>query len=99
VHFCPNNPNIFAKVFQLAFIRRSKRKLFGEAYYFPQTRTMTLHINAAMREGLKKLAPWWDLNSTSFCSGGGRNDHYATPPGQNIFYFTQVKKHLLRNEI
>jgi alpha-D-ribose 1-methylphosphonate 5-phosphate C-P lyase len=32
----------------------------------------------------KNLATWRDSNPGSSVLGGGRDDHYATPPGQNF---------------
>jgi hypothetical protein len=35
-----------------------------------------------MYKFVKTLTPWWDSNPGIFCSVGGRDNHFATPPGR-----------------
>jgi hypothetical protein len=55
-----------------------------KSFIFLGLYTMTIHIKFWQQHcnvsRPKNLIPWRDSNPGFFCSGGGRDDHYATPP-------------------
>jgi hypothetical protein len=69
--------------------KKLKKNIFG-CIYFTQiyvhnyVGTMSKKVLTTAPTCMKNLTPWRDLNLL-FCPEGGRNDHYATPPGQENF--------------